>query len=201
MTVLTNSARLCSGRSGKGPPASGRPGAPALLLAGARRPAAAGEITDRRLSDEHPLGPQQRPLHLDVPSEPADPSRCGNHTVTRHIARATVAHDVPHRPRRPRRAGRLRHVAVRGHAPRRDPADDGDDAGGEGGGQCWFRVRGSGFRVQVQGSGFRVRGSGFRVQGSGFRGSGFGVRGSGFRGSVFRVRSLEPATGEVLLSS
>ena len=110
--------------------ASGLPGrgGPSLTMA---RPPPGCKITDRGGPYRDPLGPQQRPLQLDISPEAADPPGGGHDPVRRHIARAKVAHDVPDRPCRARLTRGLGHVAVRRDAARRDSPDDRDDAGRE----------------------------------------------------------------------
>ena len=90
-----------------------------------------------------PFRAQQGALQLDIAAVAAQPSRGRHDAVTGDVPARTVAHDVAHGARGPGTASRRRHVAVRGHAPDGNAADDGQDTGGEVGHRSLFYVLGS----------------------------------------------------------
>ncbi len=74
--------------------------------------------------DRDALGQQQRAFHQFAAAIAAEPPARRNHPVARHVRPVAVAHDVPDGARRARPARECRHIAVRGHAPRRNPPHD-----------------------------------------------------------------------------
>ena len=91
-------------------------------------PAKFREISNSCTAHRDPLRPEQFAFHRLVAAVAAEPSGCGDHAVTRHVRRGTVAHDRANSTCRPRPAGERGDVAVGRHATWRDPTHGGENA-------------------------------------------------------------------------
>jgi hypothetical protein len=72
----------------------------------------------------NPFGAQQGALELEISAEPSQPAAGGDHTMTRHIGRFAVAHDVTDGAERASVPGCGGHVAVGRHPARWNAPDD-----------------------------------------------------------------------------